>query len=126
MAEVTVRGPLFDGRSDGIMKDLRHDVVHDVGQQGLADVHINLETSIRHPTPYYETQIRMQERGDTVVIDDRGIVYGPWLEGVGSRNKTTRFKGYFSFRRAAQGLAGKVPKVTREAVERAVRRLNGA
>jgi hypothetical protein len=31
-------------------------------------------------------------------------VYGPWLEGVGSRNNTTRFKGYHAFRNAAQAL----------------------
>ena len=35
-------------------------------------------------------------------IDDSKVVYGPWLEGTGSRNQTTRFKGYSSFRRTAQ------------------------
>jgi hypothetical protein len=33
-----------------------------------------------------------------------GPVYGPWLEGVGSRNATTRFKGYRAFRKAANAL----------------------
>lgn len=40
------------------------------------------------------------------VISDGGVVYGPWLEGVGSRNQSTRFKGYFSFRRTASYLSG--------------------
>jgi hypothetical protein len=32
-------------------------------------------------------------------------VYGPWLEGVGSRNfPVTRFRGYHAFRVAAQEL----------------------
>jgi len=35
-------------------------------------------------------------------IDDSKVVYGPWLEGTGSRNETTRFKGYSSFRRTTQ------------------------
>jgi len=26
------------------------------------------------------------------------VVYGGWLEGISSRNKTTRFKGYHAFR----------------------------
>jgi len=35
-------------------------------------------------------------------ISDNGVIYGPWLEGVGSRNATTRFKGYANYRRNVQ------------------------
>ena len=42
---------------------------------------------------------------ETVVTMDLAT-YGPWLEGTGSRNETTRFKGYHSFRLAAQQLDG--------------------
>lgn len=124
MAEVRLSGPLFDPRGPAIMQDLRHDGLNKVGGQALANVQTNLDTSIRHPTPYYETQIRMEERGDTAVVDDRGVIYGPWLEGVGSRNKSTRFKGYFSFRRAVQTLRQQTPELLRVVAERAVRRLN--
>ena len=34
------------------------------------------------------------------VVSDNGVVYGAWLEGTSSRNDTTRFKGYRSFRNA--------------------------
>jgi hypothetical protein len=37
-------------------------------------------------------------------IHDSGVVYGPWLEGTSSRNKTTRFRGYSSFRKVKQWL----------------------
>ena len=40
-------------------------------------------------------------------IHDSNVVYGPWLEGVGSRNDTTRFKGYAIFRNVKQGLIKK-------------------
>jgi len=47
-------------------------------------------------------------------IHDSGVVYGPWLEGTSSRNQTTRFKGYASFRRVKQwlekGIASRVMK----------------
>lgn len=125
MAEVRLSGPLFDARGPAIMQDLRHDGLNKVGGQGVSNVQTNLDTSIRHPTPYYETQIRMEEHGDTVLVDDRGVIYGPWLEGVGSRNKSTRFKGYFSFRRAVQTLRQQTPELLRVVAERAVRRLNG-
>ena len=41
--------------------------------------------------------------GETIVTTDLAT-YGPWLEGSGSRNETTRFKGYHSFRIATQEL----------------------
>lgn len=37
-------------------------------------------------------------------IDAGNVVYGPWLEGVGSRNQSTRFKGYRMFRKTAAWL----------------------
>lgn len=41
------------------------------------------------------------------VVSDSNAVYGPWLEGVSSRNQTTRFKGYAIFRKTAQKI-GKI------------------
>lgn len=37
---------------------------------------------------------------DTIVTTELAM-YGPWLEGTGSRNMTTRFKGYHGYRLAA-------------------------
>jgi hypothetical protein len=106
--EIHVSGPVFDGRAAQAAADFTEQVKEDVAAQGYANVMTNLNASIRHPTPYYETQITTSRHGDALVVNDRGIIYGPWLEGVGSRNKTTRFKGYFSFRRATQELRGQV------------------
>jgi len=66
----------------------------------------------------------------TVVEDLRGVIsnpviYSAWLEGVSTRNQTTRFKGYSSMRRVAQELQKQVPQVARANVEKAVRELNG-
>lgn len=125
MATVTISGPMFDGRNPLIRQELKDDGLNRVGGQGLADVQANLNVSIRNPTPYYETQITSERHGDTQVVHDRGIIYGPWLEGTGSRNQTTRFKGYASFRRAAQELEGQVEAILVPIVDRAVGRLNG-
>ena len=115
--DVSHSGPLFDGRATREVKLAIEDAQQAVGNQGLADVHRLLDLSIRHPTPYYETQILVERQANDVVVHDRGIVYGPWLEGVGSRNRTTRFKGYFSFRRAKQALDGKVPGITERVLQ---------
>lgn len=63
----------------------------------IADVHRTLDQRIMHPTPYYETQIANDIDGPDRVVHDRGVVYGPWLEGIGRRNRTTRFRGYHAF-----------------------------
>jgi len=119
-------GPLSDpGVFSTEMRKLADDAVWEVGQQALAEVHRLLDLSIKHPTPYYETQIRMERVQSDVSVNDRGVVYGPWLEGQSSRNKTTRFKGYSSFRRAAQRVEGQVKILTDHVVELHVRRMGG-
>ncbi len=45
-------------------------------------------------------------------VHDSDIVYGPWLEGVGSRNfPVTSFKGYSMFRKVAQQIERKAPQM---------------
>jgi hypothetical protein len=114
--EVRTTGPIFDGRAQRAVEDLVDELSWQVGMDALSEVQLLLDRSIRNPTPYYETQIRIQRRTDQVVIDDRGVVYGPWLEGTGSRNRTTRFKGYASFRRATQAIQARVPQIANRVV----------
>lgn len=121
--DVSSSGPLFDGRAEAAVVAFLDEAKQEVGSQGLADVHQLLDASIRHPTPYYETQILVERQANDVVVHDRGIIYGPWLEGVGSRNRTTRFKGYFSFRRARQSLEGKVPGIAERVLQRYLGRM---
>lgn len=123
MGEVNIRGPLFDGRAPSVIADLREDCTEQVAAQGYAYVMTNLNASIRNPTPYYETQVTVDRAGNDRRVHDRGIVYGPWLEGVGERNKTTRFKGYASFRRAKQQLDGDVPRLIASTVVRHLQEL---
>lgn len=128
MAETIVveaHGPLFDGRAQHEVRAFLHDATEQVAAQGLADWQFNLDRSIRHPTPYYETQVHLQRVAeDRVEVNDGGIIYGPWLEGVGSRNRTTRFKGYASFRRAVQSASQKAPAIIARIAQRFVDRWN--
>jgi hypothetical protein len=129
MPEITLSfdtsGPMFDARARAAVDRFREDATHAVGQAALSEVQMLLDRSIRNPTPYYETQILLERTVDAEVVHDRGIVYGPWLEGTGSRNRTTRFKGYASFRRAAQAVQARVPRIVAPHLDRLVRRLGG-
>ena len=106
---VEVSGPFFSGAFRSKVAAMVDDMKYTVTAQGLADVQQILDASIQFPTPYYETQIMIQRQANDWVVHDRGIVYGPWLEGTSSRNQTTSFKGYHAFRRAADELRRKAP-----------------
>lgn len=127
MSEYTihVRGPLFDGRAVPVTRDMCAAIVDEVAAQAQADVMTNLNASIKHPTPYYETQVVTTHRGLLErSVNDHGVIYGPWLEGTGSRNRTTRFKGYASFRRATQTTKAKANALAEHAITRLIGRLN--
>lgn len=72
----------------------------------------------------YRRNIHGRVSGLNGRIDDGNVVYGPWLEGTGSRNQTTRFKGYHSFRTVYQSMEKHKGKVIKAHVQRAVQELN--
>lgn len=75
-----------------------------------------------HPSRGRETVIRTYTMPITVDLENETVVtnelatYGPWLEGTGSRNLTTRFKGYHGMRKAAQVLNGMAEAIGEEAM----------
>ena len=127
MATLTIgidtSGPLLTGSPGAVVRAMVDEVLSEIADQASADVHNNLDLMIRHPTPYYETQIRRFKRGRVQLVGDRGVIYGPWLEGTGSRNRTTRFKGYASFRLAVQDVQRRVPSLADHVVKRHMGRL---
>lgn len=118
MADVTVTGPFFDGRDHAVLDALCDEIAREVADEGRDIVRLNSDTSFKTQTPYYVTQLGTEDAGrfarDVTV---GGVIYGPWLEGVGSRNfPRTRFRGYSMFRRAAQYLNAGAAKVIAERV----------
>lgn len=100
--EVDISGPLSTGGVGRAVAQALAEAVDSVSAQAIADVHWTLNRRIKHPTPYYETQVTMDRAALSNVIHDRGVIYGSWLEGTSYRNQTTRFKGYHAMREATQ------------------------
>lgn len=125
--DVRLIGPLLTGAPAATIDAYLKDATWQVGSQLLSEWHQNLDRSIRNPTPYYETQIMVERVRRDVVVHDRGIIYGPWLEGTSSRNQTTRFKGYASLRRALQQLqrSGRVEQILQVVLRPYLARLGG-
>lgn len=120
---IKVSGPIFDGRAQQAGHELTQAIVDRVAGYALEQVQHNLDGSLKNPTPYYETQINVAGYMTDRVVNDRGVVYGPWLEGTGSRNATTRFKGYASFRRAAQVTRSRIRHIAGGVVSQYIRRM---
>lgn len=108
---VHTRGPIFDGRAHRVFEDFGEDLEDDGAEYALQHIRRTFATSFRMPTGYYESHVHINNTTNGAVVEDGGLagpVYGPWLEGVGSRNATTRFKGYHAFRNAAQALERRI------------------
>jgi hypothetical protein len=99
-ATATFSGPLLTGPVEQRVTDLVDRLTWEIGAQALAEWHELLDRSIRQPTPYYETQLTLQRVDDGVLAHDRGVIYGPWLEGTSRRNRRSVFKGYHAARMA--------------------------
>ena len=104
-------GPLFDSRSTRAFDDFADELEEEGAEFALDHIRSTFHTHFRQPTGYYESNVTIRRTFTGHEVWDGGLagpVYGPWLEGVGSRNNTTRFKGYHAFRKAAQALEQRI------------------
>lgn len=120
---VTVAGPLFNDTAAKASRELCDAIEYSVAWQAHAEAMQIMDASFKHPTPYYEVQVTAQRRGNEMVVHDRGIAYGPWLESGASR-RPSRFRGYHSFRRATQAVLPKIPGLVARILPPFLRRMN--
>jgi hypothetical protein len=122
--DVEAHGPLFDGRAHGAVREFLTESTRQAADEGVALVRTNLGRVLKHPTGYYASRVRAdQVSGGRVRVWDSGVVYGPWLEGVGERNRTTRFKGYATFRRTTQQLQARAGGIAQAVLRRYLGRM---
>jgi hypothetical protein len=126
--EVDLSGvPLAQGNGGAILDAWMVEVKESFARQGLSQIGYWMDVFFRDPTPFYETQVTIDRRGDDRVIHDRGVIYGPWLAGVGSRNAPSSFKGYTHWRRTFQWLENEEgPRIIDRHLPKLVDRLGGS
>lgn len=95
-----------------------------IAQEGVNRVKARLGQVLQNPTGYYESRIQVDRRSQYRGITDGGVVYGGWLEGVSSRNKTTRFKGYRTFRIVQQQLSKDTRALAQPLIDQYVQEMN--
>lgn len=119
-------GPLFNGQAGRAADDFAEDWEEETAEFALSVVRGIYHSSFQNPSGYYEAHVRISNQsGDPVLNDGGKIKYGPWLEGVGSRNATTRFKGYHAFRDAARAAEVRAQRIGERLLDRRyLRRMN--
>jgi hypothetical protein len=96
---MSTHGPLFDGRADAAAQQYAESLKKAIGKKSFELVQINLQATLKNPTGFYQSHIKLRSAGSQVRLDDSDVVYGRWLEGISPRNRETRFKGYHNFRK---------------------------
>lgn len=148
---VTGDGPLFEpGVADHIVEVYARNLENNLGDLGVAMIRAYLPGQYMYlghnggdpkynPVPpnagYYQSVIHTVQTEDAVLIHDTPCVYGPWIEGVGSKNPiawpgrmkrglSPRFPGYHAFRVIAQRLNGLADSFARAELLRYIQELN--
>ena len=96
-----------------------------LAQEGVNRVKARLKNVLKNPTGYYESRIAIERRATYRGITDSGVPYGGWLEGIDSRNATSRFKGYHTFRIVQESMKRDKERIAQPVVDRFVAELNG-
>jgi hypothetical protein len=99
-----VKGPVVQGKTAPIVADMLRQIDKRIAVRYLDTWRKFLKARMRHPSGKYERHMVVRERRQSFLVTDSNMVYGPWLEGIGRRNRTTRFKGYAAQRRAKQAV----------------------
>ena len=122
---VTLHGPFFHGAPPSqVMVETLHGTVLELVNEGEKDVDAQLYPGHGLLTGHYRRNVH-GEMTSTLhgKVHDSGVVYGPWLEGVGSRNASSRFRGYAMFRNARQRLEGRKLEILKKWVAKAIGRM---
>ncbi|MGI5286639.1 hypothetical protein ACQEVF_25325 [Nonomuraea polychroma] len=124
--DVDTSGPLFrTGYAEQVIRSYLDEATLKVAGVGKADVDTTLRKVLRNPTGYYQAHIKIRDFVGAAVIHDSRVIYGAWLEGIGSRNfPVTKFTGYFTFKQVHGRLEEKAGEVAGHVLHQYVRRLN--
>lgn len=129
MPDVIIRGPLFSPGEPYVTRSFLHKGQDRVAREAERKVHAFQSLLFRYQsspkTGYEERHITNRDFGSRHEVESTNDVYGPWLEGVGSRNyPATRFKGYAIFRRTTQDVQRRAPDMIEAVVKELCEVLN--
>ena len=123
--ETTMTGPLYNGQAKAAVDDFLDETTRELAELGVNEIQSRLGQVLEHPTGHYKSKIVTDRAHGDWAVTDGGVVYSSWLEGTSSRNKTTRFKGYQTFRKTRQWLQGRIESVAETNLGRHIKQMGG-
>jgi hypothetical protein len=128
MATVTLRGPLFDGRAESILSqaidEARRQLIDVTAMQFVRQEITVFRYNSGPPTYRYRSGLHTKHAGEVSrLLPSQSIPYVHWIEGTGSRNARSRFKGYQIFERTQRRVEGMMMDHFRRAIAHAVARI---
>ena len=130
---MTREGPLFDGRANAAVKewlDATKMEVAEIGADWIRIAAMGMDRSGRGGTGRAAEAVRVSRFGpfnDVRIFGgmERGQVWWPWLEGDSQRNRSSRFKGYHTFRLTRLRLRRYVTPVAQQRLAEFIERMGG-
>lgn len=115
--KMELSGPAFDGRLAKQVEGATKIASKTVAEEGMKLVRQRLGRSFKEPTGAYLASVLVDRSVEGFAVSG-DPTYGPWLEGVSSRNQISRFKGYAAFRKSTQELDGKASDIAEPIIGR--------
>jgi hypothetical protein len=123
---VGATGAISNGTAERIIIDGTDSIAEQLAQKTVTAVRSQLDNVLKNPTGYYKSQISADKvQNGSYSVSDSGVVYGPWLEGVSSRNDTTSFKGYHTFEIVSQEIEPELGSAIDEYIDKLLEKVAG-
>lgn len=124
---VSTHGVLFnEGQAEQIVKRWLDDTKDTVAKTGHDLLLARFAKVFKRSRGHYASTIHIvvTEKYQDRLITDGFVIYGTWLEGTATRNRSTKFKGYKSFRRVRLQLRKMLKSVAQDKLDAALMELN--
>src|SRR6266568_2625555 len=128
IASVSATGPLADGEAERAVTDWLDATVQAIAREGVGLLRNFPMNKTGRATGAFQANLQLLRRGPDAVIPGpmiSGVTWGPWLEGVSKRNRSTRFKGYHLFRLTRDELQRRAPGIAEAELQKYIGEMGG-
>lgn len=124
-----VSGALADGRAVEAAREWQEATSQALGDEAVRMLRDFPMDKTGRATGAFQRSLHAQRANFYTVIvrgpAEKGVVWAPWLEGVSSRNQSTRFKGYRLFRKTRLQLDRKATEIGQRKLDEIMSRIGG-
>lgn len=128
---VEAKGPVFDGRAAEVVHEVVQAATRELAERGQHFIQMQanaMDRSGRGGTGRAAAGVILYDQGMNQLIFGamvEGEVWWPWLEGTSKRNRSTKFGGYHTFRKARYQIAASADQVLEEKLAERIGEIGG-